>query len=296
MPAPAPRPRKLSEIKSSLLQPSLTSHYECYFNMPPDVKKFLDDKVKAGAAIKGYDANKLSLLCSEASLPGSSLATIEINNDYSGVTQRHAYRRLYDDRADFTFYVDVDYSPISNFEIWMQYISDEQFTGTVRPGLDEPNYFYRFNYPDGTGKANNNGQGKSGYRTEIYINKFEKNYTGSGLTYKFLEAYPISINSMPVSYEGSQLLKCTVSFTYTRYTIETFNIKDPNEPAASQANPNTDPRSPGNPGSRNILGNTQAELDALQRQAFVTSTQGRTFRSPAAQEIVNQEIYSVLNE
>ena len=45
-------------------------------------------------------------LCHEASLPGSSIATNEIKDDFTGVTERHAYRRLYEDRADFTFYVD----------------------------------------------------------------------------------------------------------------------------------------------------------------------------------------------
>ena len=39
------------------------------------------------------------------------------------------------------------------------------------------------------------------------------------ITYKFINAYPISINSIPVSYDSSQLLKCTVSFTYSRYVI-----------------------------------------------------------------------------
>ena len=39
------------------------------------------------------------------------------------------------------------------------------------------------------------------------------------MNYKFINAYPISINSIPVSYDSSQLLKCTVSFTYSRYII-----------------------------------------------------------------------------
>ena len=53
---------------------------------------------------------------------------------------------------------------------------------------------------------------------------------------------------MPVSYESSQLLKCTVSFTYTRYIIETFALTNPSgEPASNQNNPNTNQLSPGNP-------------------------------------------------
>ena len=39
------------------------------------------------------------------------------------------------------------------------------------------------------------------------------------LQYKFVNAYPISINSIPVSYDTSQLLKCTVSFYYSRYVV-----------------------------------------------------------------------------
>ena len=42
----------------------------------------------------------------------------------------------------------------------------------------------------------------------------------SVLEYRFLNAYPISINSMPVTYDGSQLLKCTVNFNFSRYLME----------------------------------------------------------------------------
>ena len=36
--------------------------------------------------------------------------------------------------------------------------------------------------------------------------------------YNFISAYPI-INSMPLSYDASELLKVTVSMSYTRYYI-----------------------------------------------------------------------------
>ena len=78
-------------------------------------------------------------------------------------------------------------------------------------------YSYRMNFPDD-------------YKTDnLYITKFEKDYNSPQklgeelvprtLTYQFINAFPISINSMPVSYEGSDVLKCTVSFTYSRYVI-----------------------------------------------------------------------------
>ena len=43
------------------------------------------------------------------------------------------------------------------------------------------------------------------------------------LTYTFINAFPLSIASMPVSYESSSLLKCTVSFTYSRYSTTPAN-------------------------------------------------------------------------
>ena len=43
--------------------------------------------------------------------------------------------------------------------------------------------------------------------------------TKQSLTYTFVKSYPIAVNSMPVSYDASNLLKCTVSMSYIRYFI-----------------------------------------------------------------------------
>jgi hypothetical protein len=196
------------------MRPALTSHFQCWFQPPTDVKNWVN------ARGFNYDSpgnsELISLSCSEASLPGSSFATNEINDDHTGVTERYAYRRQYDDRSDFTFYVDHarkegSYNVIWFFENWMSYIVDEQYNSINRPSLDNENYFYRIRFPEQ-------------YQSDIYINKFEKDFQGSYLQYKFKQAYPISINSIPVSYESSQLLKCTVSFTYTRYLVQRVPI------------------------------------------------------------------------
>ena len=208
--APKPRIVRMSEVKEKLLRPALTSHFQCWFNPPQVVRKY-------------YDAELISLLCSEASLPGSSLLTNEINDDRTGVTERLSYRKQYDDRADFTFYVDYgrqsgSYNLILFFEEWIRYTVNETETA------EDPNYFYRANYPDGN----------DGYRSPaIYINKFERDFTGGYLEYKFLKAYPISITSMPVSYDSSELLKCTVSFAYTRYVLRRQQNSLESEPQQS---------------------------------------------------------------
>lgn len=200
-----PNIKKVSDIKSALLRPALTSNFEVKIAIPAELQSFV-----------GTEQDNLNLSCSDASLPGSSIATMESLNDHTGVTERLAHRKMYDDRIDFTFYVDANkYFPIRFFEKWMRYVVDEDdLADTQRgtqAGIDKtsPSYHYRMRYPDGT----------NGYRVDgVQVIKFQRDHKQS-LTYTFVKAYPIAVNSMPVSYDSSSLLKCTVSMSYIRYFI-----------------------------------------------------------------------------
>ena len=200
-----PNIKKVSDIKSALLRPALTSNFEVKIAIPAELQSFV-----------GTEQDNLNLSCSDASLPGSSIATMESLNDHTGVTERLAHRKMYDDRIDFTFYVDANkYFPIRFFEKWMRYVTDEDnLADTQRgtqAGIDKtsPSYHYRIRYPDGS----------NGYRVDgVQVIKFERDHKQS-LTYTFVKAYPIAVNSMPVSYDSSSLLKCTVSMSYIRYFI-----------------------------------------------------------------------------
>ena len=216
-----PTVRNVAKIKSSLLHPALTSHFEV--TIPKLGKKF-DDFLKYNGV--NLDQGKLNLMCSEAVLPGSNLATFEINDNFHGVTERHAYRRVYDDRIDLTFYVDADnYLPIRYFETWMKWIVDESMGDSDKgPGVNSNsrNYFYRVRYPEGDGNGKFPGYTADGLKVikfERTGNKNNSSYQGPTLEYKFIRSFPISINSMPVSYDSSSLLKCTVSMSYIRYVL-----------------------------------------------------------------------------
>lgn len=209
---PIPTPYGTSEIKSKLLRPALTSHYQVWITPPLNLLEtntslsvsWLKSReiANAGNSWSSENAELISLSCSDASLPGSTLSTADSNDDYTGINEKLAYRRLYDDRADFTFYVDHDYKIILFFENWIAYVVNEQLTG-----FSDKNYNYRVNFRDD-------------YASSIYITKFERDFKNKYLQYSFVNAYPTAINSMPVSYESSSLLKCTVSFTYSRYQIK----------------------------------------------------------------------------
>ena len=209
-----PRPNKIntSTIKSRILTLSQTSVYQIKLQPPGPVQDFLrnsDPNIDYGS-----DGLDIELLCSSASLPGQSLATHDMTTDYPGVTEKMAYRKIYDDRMDFTFMVDKDYNVIQLFEGWINYITGQGTTFTNDEYLSRSRY-YRMNYP-------------RNYKTDtLYISKFEKDALGYYLTYQFIGAFPISISPTSVSYESSGVLNYTASFSYMRYIKTRSQVPPP---------------------------------------------------------------------
>jgi hypothetical protein len=211
-----PTKRTVADIKSNLLRPALTSHFEVEIVAPSngEFAKFLEYN---GV---NYNQGQLNLLCSEATLPGSRLATLEINNDFTGVTERHAYRRVYDEGIDFTFYVDAkNYLPIRFFETWIKFIVDESIgkQTSKNSGSKDPHYFYRARYVE------------EYVASGLKVIKFERDYTGQTLEYEFIRSFPTAVTSIPISYDSSSLLKCTVTMSYIRYVLNQGSSKNEEE-------------------------------------------------------------------
>jgi len=256
-----PSAKSIQDIKTNLLNPALTSLYYVTVGKPSEGKanKFFQQNL-------GTNEEKLNLMCCEATLPGTNLATLELTNDRTGVTERHAYRRVYDDRIDLTFYVDAEnYLPIRYFETWMKYISQESIAeGEGKQSTKDKNYFYSFQYPDNYIDL----QG-------LTVTKFEKSSLGNEgktstggtgkkggtLTYTFIRSFPVSINSMPVSYDSSSLLKCTVSMSYIRYLVK---------PSNGSTDPKLDPTSDSSTATQGAVDNpfNAARITAQDQAAF----------------------------
>ena len=200
-----PQRKSISQVKAQLLNPATTSHFQVSVSFQNS--RFNKFKSELGLNL---DQGRLNLLCSETSLPGSRFLTTEINNNLPGVRERHVYRRSYDDQINLTFYCDADqYLPIRFFEAWMNFIAGTSTSENVA----SQKYSYRVKFPS----EYQNG-------SSLEITKFEKNLDSRRktkiLTYKFVNCFPLAINTMPVSYDASNLLKCTVGMAYTRYFIE----------------------------------------------------------------------------
>lgn len=189
-------------VDFSLLNTGITNHITDKFGVP-NVKNFI--------------SRKTGLLCSDASLPGSSLGTGQVKGNFMGVPQEFAHSRIYQD-LDFSFYIDGDHTNLKVFEGWIDYIASGS-----KSNESNHNYYRRMRYPDD-------------YKCDtMQITKFEKDMK-SQITYKFINAFPKTITPISVSYGGAELLKVNVSFSFDRYIVGNYsNRKDATESSKSSS-------------------------------------------------------------
>ena len=192
---PAPRPRGISDILPKLQNVAQTSKFLVKFVLPRgDCRTYLRQK----GINDRFISEDVGLLCSDAVLPGSAMATLNTAGDYQGVIERFAHTRNYTE-VNFDFYVDNDYKSLRFLEHWMEFISSGS---GVDPSGDT--YYFKMRYPDEY-KSN-----------DTRIVKFEKNHF-QFLEYRFVGLFPKAINSTRVSYQNSQVLKATATFSFDRY-------------------------------------------------------------------------------
>ena len=170
-------------------------------SLTPEVNSYLQAFTNA-SDFRTFLSQRSGILCSDASLPTTAYATGDIRDNFMGVPQQFAHTRIYTD-IDFSFYIDQDYTLIKIFDGWMEYISSGADTATNQQRVA---FYRRMRYPD-TYKCSN-----------LYINKFEKNFKRT-MRYQFVNAFPKSMSSVPVSYGPADILKVTVSFNYDRYIV-----------------------------------------------------------------------------
>ena len=196
------KPYNLSVAKSIIGPLAQTNHFLVTFSsLTPSVESYLANYTGI-RNIKSFLSRQLGILCSDAVLPTSTLATAEVKDNFMGVPQQFAHTRFYTD-ISYSFYIDEDYTLLKIFEGWMEYISSGANT-TVNQ--DNRAYYRRMRYPDSY-KCNT-----------MYINKFEKNYKRT-LRYRFVNVFPKSIDAVPVSYGSADILKVSVNFNYDRYIV-----------------------------------------------------------------------------
>ena len=151
----------------------------------------------------------LGLYVTDAVLPGSSFADVEVSGDRQGITERMPFKRIYDD-VTLTFMVDKDYKVMKYFEAWIQLINP--LHGDTGGKAD--NQVMTLNYP-------------KDYKCTMSIVKFNKDHfqsNGGFLYYCYIRSWPLSISSVPVNYDSGSILKLNVTFRYERYVMENVTV------------------------------------------------------------------------
>ena len=168
---------------------------------------------------------KLSLLCAEAEIPGTSFQTSLAVGHHQGIQEEFPNLRTFPP-LNLTFYVDADHVVLEIFESWMTYINP--ITNAKR----SVNAYCRFNYPED-------------YKEILHITKFERDTfldelpakttppqlpresTTRLTSYEFVNVWPTNMTSMRVAYGDTNVLRCSVQFAYDRF-FTTFNYADIN--------------------------------------------------------------------
>lgn len=190
-----PKIKKISDFKPLITNLAQTSHYQVMFGgLNGELSGYLNQR---GVNTK-FITEESGLLCSSASIPGSSLATADINGNFMGMQEKMAHTRIFTE-MQLEFYVDSDYRMIKFLEHWMEYIVSGGSPQSIGPG-----YYYRMQFPE---------QYKC---DQTKIIKFDRN-GDKELQYKFFKLFPKNLTSIPVSYGTSNILKVSASFEYERY-------------------------------------------------------------------------------
>ena len=130
--------RKISDFTSIIGNVAQTNHYQVFFDgLSPNLMSHLNSK----GVNRRFVIEDAGLLCSQASIPGSSIADIPIKGNFQGVTEYFAHTRIFTS-LPLTFYVDKDYKMMKFIEHWMEYITDGS-----QEDKSDPGYFYRMRYP-----------------------------------------------------------------------------------------------------------------------------------------------------
>ena len=194
-----PRVKTTEQIRSLFQKVATTNHYEVFFNGFASLQSLRGYITTRAPLVNNFFISRdLGLLCNSAELPGTSMATAQIDGNRMGIVEKFAHTRVYTDTT-LTFYVDSDYRVVQFFELWHDFIASG--SGVSK---DQKAYYNRLRYPDE-------------YKVStMRIQKFNKDHFRN-VEYTFLNAFPVNVSSMPVSYDGANVLELQVTFAYDRY-------------------------------------------------------------------------------
>ena len=202
----------MRDIRDSVARPSLDTYYQVNFSFG-NFDKWLAEVNDANGPnsakrtqARGFQ-RKMSLLCTQAEIPGTSFVESTVVGHHQGIQESFPQLRNYPP-LNLVFYVDADHVILEVLETWMSYINP------IQTNQRNINAYSRFNYPDD-------------YKEIIHLSKFERDtfiddrskgdYSTRVTNYEFVNVWPSNLTSMRLAYGDSNVLKCNIQFLYDRF-------------------------------------------------------------------------------
>ena len=213
----------MTDIRDSVARPSIDTFYQVTFSFgKADIwlgsngfRQFSGSSIPLPEDRRSQGRNfrdKMSILCTEAEIPGTSFQTSLAVGHHQGIQEEFPNLRSFPP-LNLTFYLDADMVVLEVLEKWMTYINP------ISTNKRDLNAYGRFNYPDD-------------YKEIIHLTKFErdtfgkpKEYQSRLTTYEFVNVWPTNLTSMRVAYGDSNVLRCSVQLAYDRFFAD-FGYND----------------------------------------------------------------------
>ncbi len=216
----------MNEIRETVQRVSLDTLYQVTFSFGKFqnwLEGFGDRDGFKRTQGRGFK-EKMSIMCTEAEIPGTSFQTSLAVGHHQGIQEEFPNLRTFPP-LNLVFYVDADHIILEVLETWMTYINP------LSTSKRNYNAYGRFNYPEN-------------YKEILHITKFENDFlvdeidderifnttdenladkikvresTTKLLTYEFINVWPSNLTSMRVAYGNSNVLRCNIQLAYDRF-------------------------------------------------------------------------------
>ena len=203
--------KSTKDVQNIVGRPSIDTQYQAIFSFG-NYQNWLESTGNAigKSRTNGLDfREKMSIMCTEAELPGTSFQTSLAVGHHQGIQEEFPNLRTFPP-LNLTFYVDADHVILEVLETWMTFINP--ITNNKR----NFNAFGRFNYPES-------------YKEIMHITKFERdafqNNRSKLSSYEFVNVWPTNLASMRVAYGETNVLRLSVQLAYDRFFTK-FHYED----------------------------------------------------------------------
>ena len=203
--------KSTKDVQNIVGRPSVDTQYQVIFSFG-NYQNWLESTGNSigKSRTNGLDfREKMSIMCTEAELPGTSFQTSLAVGHHQGIQEEFPNLRTFPP-LNLTFYVDADHVILEVLETWMTFINP--ITNNKR----NFNAFGRFNYPES-------------YKEIMHITKFERdafqNSKSKLSSYEFVNVWPTNLASMRVAYGETNVLRLSVQLAYDRFFTK-FNYDD----------------------------------------------------------------------